>query len=64
MDKQLTIYSKFRVFLRKYMRFRPNLSSDDMKLHKSISSDDLSLSSYTLSNYTTKNYSDRDNRYT
>lgn len=60
-DGELSFMRKFHVFLNKFIRFRPKLSSDDVKLTKSTSCDSISLSSsYTSSSYST-NYSNRDN---
>ena len=58
-DKELSLIRRFRTFLKEYMRYCPKLSSDDVKLEKSSSCDNLTLSSYTSSNYST-NYSSRD----
>lgn len=56
-DYELCLMKKFHNFLKKYLRYRPRLSSDDVELQKSASCDSDLLSAYV----STTNYNKRDN---
>lgn len=58
-DERLSVLRKFNSFLRKFMRYNPKISSDNVKLQRSSTDDLISVSSYTSSNYST-NYSKKD----